>query len=1323
MWLRRILLSLGVFCALIAICMTVGVFVLNSQWFLHFAESKATEYVGRKVTIGSFELDFGRISRLRVQDLSIANPSWASDPSLATVDMLAMKVRVLPLLKGDLQITDLQATTPVVHLERSGQGQANWTFTPAGSAGDSRSIQQPSGESASFDLPRIETMAIDGGRLTYVDSQQDISLGLSFHAGWPESDPEQGRLVAEGGGHVAGEPVTIGLSAGAGSPQTPSTEDLIQVGLKIKTVQTIVAIEGTVDALLSPEAANLHFRLEGHNLSRWNEILAIQLPAFPGYQLTGTLLLADKIWSIDPMNIIVADSDLGGSIRVMSGANPIRIEGSLHSTRLNVAQLQGYMPQQQEADSWAVQVGNLLEAIAHTGWQSSLNYRADVIVTEAYPVHRVNIAMGLQDERLTIESLTGDVGGAHLTLETQLSVTEKLAEGHVFLQAENIQSTERTTEDMAPDQGPNATESFPGKLSVELAMNIHPIRRSDQKSVSQQSSARPDAIQSVDWSTLDIKNFDIRYDAPSLQTHVQAQIDENSQERLLLQVSGKYRNEPIDMTVTAPSLDSFSASSPDGASRKRLTAHLELAGATASVAAMIQPLWPPMWIDLSFAVNSESPSTLAAVMGVAIPALGKMALKGSLSKRTHIWSLKTFSAHLDESDISGQATIDTAEDFRVRGKFQSDMLNVASLIPATTKATAGTSTPESSEQDSDRGGSRNRLLPSWLNNLEGILGLQVKQVVVPGATLKDVTVRATIDDGLLRIAPLTVHLGGGTVKTTAQLDLRNPALSAHLQTDIQRVDVNKTMQALGREGGVQGQVSGRLALSLPPSPQNTEPPRDARALMERLRIDDIRLRYDDPELQARTDLRLNADSFTSGIQITGRVEYRDNPIDVSLSTGSFRQAFQDYGSMPVDATFNIRETTIQVDGKVGELFPVEKFKGTVRMEGPDPARLGDAIGIPLPHLPPYRLEALVHREQGAEKQQTFNLTNLNGTIGDSDIAGTLRVTTGAERPILFARLKTRALDLDDLAGLIGAPPDSDETASSQQEAPAESTEDRDTLLPHKPIDFTQLRQLDADVEYRAKDVKAPDLPLNDFALDMTLEDGRMQVDRLDFGVATGTVAMQLEVNAHESPVLAKLQTDFDQVNLSGLLARFDVADNSFGHIGGRGLLWMRGQSLADWFGSADGGLFLTMTGGKVDGMLVELAGLDFSESAAVFLSTDTGVDIECAYTDLQARSGMVTIRPFLLDTTDTKFKGHGTLDLRQEKLDLTVKPYPKDFSILSSRGPLHVNGTFLHPSFSVDPTFPSPEFGTDDDNARCTGIVEGLKKARKKNSEGNTHPS
>ncbi|WP_454061472.1 AsmA family protein [Candidatus Nitrospira salsa] len=471
--------------------------------------------------------------------------------------------------------------------------------------------------------------------------------------------------------------------------------------------------------------------------------------------------------------------------------------------------------------------------------------------------------------------------------------------------------------------------------------------------------------------------------------------------------------------------------------------------------------------------------------------------------------------------------------------------------------------------------------------------------------------------------------------------------------------------------------------------------------------------HDDSDRQAKIAVPLTDDSFQSDIIIEGNVKYQGIPIDVLVRTGSTRQGIEDYREWPIDAKLQIRETTMDLDAQIGSLWPLESLTTTFRVAGPDLFRLGEAINIPLPHLPPYDLQAQLQRKLLEDGKQIFLFKSLDGTIGDSDVAGELRLTIGGERPMIFTHLQSRMLDLDDLAGLTGAQPDPEETASTKQKVQAEKNEDRKRLLPDKPLDFSQLKKVDADVDYRAKNVQAPNLPLDDFVLVMTLQNGHMQMNHLDFGVAKGTAAMKLEVNARQVPGEAKLKVDFDQMHLSQLFADSEVADDSFGKIGGKGTLWMHGQSLANWFASADGGMYFTMTGGKIDALLVELAGLDFTESATVFLGTDTGVPIDCAYSDLQARSGIVTIEPFLLDTSDTKFKGLGSIDLRQEIMDLTIKPYPKDFTLLSSRGPLHVTGTFKNPEFSVDPSFPSPEFGVADDSQSCEGMIEALRKARK----------
>ena len=62
----------------------------------------------------------------------------------------------------------------------------------------------------------------------------------------------------------------------------------------------------------------------------------------------------------------------------------------------------------------------------------------------------------------------------------------------------------------------------------------------------------------------------------------------------------------------------------------------------------------------------------------------------------------------------------------------------------------------------------------------------------------------------------------------------------------------------------------------------------------------------------------------------------------------------------------------------------------------------------------------------------------------------------------------------------------------------------------------------------------------------------------------------------------------------------------------------------------------------------------------------------------------MTSQALAVDTTDTILIGEGTVSLRDETLDLLLKPRPKDKSILVLRSPLHIAGTFKDPSFRPD---------------------------------------
>lgn len=99
---------------------------------------------------------------------------------------------------------------------------------------------------------------------------------------------------------------------------------------------------------------------------------------------------------------------------------------------------------------------------------------------------------------------------------------------------------------------------------------------------------------------------------------------------------------------------------------------------------------------------------------------------------------------------------------------------------------------------------------------------------------------------------------------------------------------------------------------------------------------------------------------------------------------------------------------------------------------------------------------------------------------------------------------------------------------------------------------------------------------------------------------------------------------------------------------------------------------------------MEFAGIDVAEIVKFKLTDDRKVPVRCAFADFEVRDGVMKTRALAFDTTDTIVVGSGTIDLGEERLDLTLRPRPKDRSLLALRTPLYVEGAFKQPRVRPD---------------------------------------
>ncbi len=464
-------------------------------------------------------------------------------------------------------------------------------------------------------------------------------------------------------------------------------------------------------------------------------------------------------------------------------------------------------------------------------------------------------------------------------------------------------------------------------------------------------------------------------------------------------------------------------------------------------------------------------------------------------------------------------------------------------------------------------------------------------------------------------------------------------------------------------------------------PSDGDPP-----VLQRLLIDDGRLQFLDAA--GRTDILVALNSgkprtrdSAPPLLVKGKGRWKGNAFSLDGNTES-----------PLELTNSDHPFRIHLDGRAGGTraiasgtltnpFALRVFNLQLMLSGQDMEDLFPLIGVAMPSTPPYRLNGRLKRDHDIWRYEDFT-----GVAGDSDLAGTAQIDVGGQRPFLKADLASRRLDFDDLAGFIGAPPKTGagETANAEQKARAAALAARAKILPDTPYNLTKLRAMDADVRWKAQRINSPTLPLDDMDAHLKLDAGLLRLEPLNFGVAGGDIRSTVRMDARKDVISTQLQASIRKVQLGKLMPDSKLADQVAGGVSGDLDLAGSGNSVAAMLGSSNGNVAVGIGRGHVGNLVMELAGLDVAESLKFLFTGDKQIPLRCAFGDFGVDDGVMHARALGLDTTDTLIVGEGSIDLKQEQLDLLLRPRPKDFSILALRSPLRVGGSFKDPSFRPD---------------------------------------
>jgi uncharacterized protein involved in outer membrane biogenesis len=407
-----------------------------------------------------------------------------------------------------------------------------------------------------------------------------------------------------------------------------------------------------------------------------------------------------------------------------------------------------------------------------------------------------------------------------------------------------------------------------------------------------------------------------------------------------------------------------------------------------------------------------------------------------------------------------------------------------------------------------------------------------------------------------------------------------------------------------------------------------------------------------------------------------RVEGRWRALELALDveTGGtlplLRSDGADVVPLPLRVQGRAGAAQLAFDGQAQALWGARRLDGLLQLSGPSLAEVAAPLKMALPNTPPFDLRTRLVHDAGL-----WQLGAAQARIGRSRLAGDLRFDARTQPGRLTGTLTGARLALGDLGPAVGAP-----VRKPVVRAPGER------VLPQRRFDLPALDRMNADLQIALDELDLGTdtlAPLGRVRTRLVLQDGVLDLRQLDAVVAGGRVAGSTRLDATRDPARwgADLRLAGVRIDrwLQGTAGRY-ISGVLSGDLGLRGT----GRSTAQILGSLDGKAQIQLRDGTLSHLVTEALGLDVAEALGLVIRGDKPLPLRCASAELQVKEGVARLQRALLDNRDSTIRVAGSVNLRDETLELAARTRSKDFSPLALRAPITVTGPFARPQLGVE---------------------------------------
>jgi len=420
------------------------------------------------------------------------------------------------------------------------------------------------------------------------------------------------------------------------------------------------------------------------------------------------------------------------------------------------------------------------------------------------------------------------------------------------------------------------------------------------------------------------------------------------------------------------------------------------------------------------------------------------------------------------------------------------------------------------------------------------------------------------------------------------------------------------------------------------------------------------------------ELTVNGEGPDSPVDLRFRGSYDEAAITMTGTLGAPAEAISPTKPYPVELALEAGGANVSLKGTIAEPVAAKGLNLAVSAKGEQLGDLSSLAGAEVPKLGPYSLSANVT----GDPSKALNLEDLKGALAGSDIAGDATMDLSGVRPFIDAKLKSKLIDVSALGGATGG------QAAEAGQQPKEAS---GRLFPEDPLPIEGLRAADAKLTFDADTIIAAGAKLQGAHVGLLLKGGNLIIQPLAATVAEGSIDGSINLDGRKQAAGLGVKLQLSKVNLDTLLTDMQITED----VEGKGNVNVdvagSGKSVAEIMAGLNGRAGVLMGQGRMKTSFMQnmLGGTGQVLNEVLDKGKAGYTLVDCAVADFPVNKGIATAKALYIDTENRGIIGTGTINLRNETLDLTIDPRNKkniDRAVL----PVHITGTLLEPKYKID---------------------------------------